>query len=228
MDIVGPLIKTAEGYEYILAIVDSQSRWVEAWPLRTQSATEIARILHDEVFCRFGACLEIITDRGRNFMSKLLNALCEIYQVTRHSTSSNHPASNRTAEKQNGNIIQTIRTYVDRSQTNWHTILPVALMALRNSPNVETSGYSPFKMLYGCEMRLPFDAELIPRENWGPEAKEHMQQLLVRLKIYRELAADRSAETKDRDKMRHDLKAKPSDFQIGEQVLLKLNKVPTK
>ena len=62
-------------------------------------------------------------------------------------------------------------------------ILPVALMALRSSPNLETSGFSLFKMLFGCEMRLPFDVELIPRDNLGPEAKIHMEHLLRRLKL---------------------------------------------
>ena len=51
MDIVGPICKSFEGHEYILVVVDRFSRWVEAWPMRTQTAAEIARLLHDEVFC---------------------------------------------------------------------------------------------------------------------------------------------------------------------------------
>ena len=207
-------------------MVDSQSRWVEAWPLKSQTATEIARLLHDEIFCRFGPAIEIISDRGRNFLSKLVQAVCELYNVTRHSTSSYRPSSNGCVERQNANIIQTIRMYVDRSQRDWHMILPVALMALRSSRNLETSGFSPFKMLFGCEMRLPFDVELIPRDNLGPEAKIHMEHLLGRLKLYREIAEDNSQRAKERDKARHDIKAKESTFIEGEQVLVKINKVP--
>lgn len=88
MDIIGIVCKSSEGHEYILVVVDSFSRWVEAWPLKTQTSAEIARLLHEEVFCRYGAAIEIISDKGRNFLSKLVNAVCEIYQVTRHSTSS--------------------------------------------------------------------------------------------------------------------------------------------
>ena len=122
----------------------SFSRWVEAWPMKTQTATEIARQLHDEVFCRYGAAIEIISDKGRNFLSKLVNAVCEIYQVNRHSTRSYRPQSNGCVERQNASVVQTIRMYVDRSQRNWHLVLPVALMSLRNAPNLETSGFSPF------------------------------------------------------------------------------------
>ena len=227
MDIIGPLHKSSEGHQYILVVVDSQSRWVEAWPLKSQTATEIARLLHDEIFCRYGPAVEIISDRGRNFLSKLVQAVCELYHVTRHSTSSYRPSCNGCVERQNANIIQTIRMYVDRSQRDWHMILPVALMALRSSPNLETSGFSPFKMLFGCEMRLPFDINLIPRDNLGPEAKIHMEHLLGRLKLYREIAKDNSEAAKEKDKIKHDIKAKDSTFLEGEQVLVKINKIPT-
>ena len=227
MDIIGPLHKSSEGHQFILVVVDSQSRWVEAWPLKSQAATEIARLLHDEIFCRFGPAIEIISDRGRNFLSKLVQAVCELYHVTRHSTSSYRPSCNGCVERQNANIIQTIRMYVDRSQRDWHMILPVALMALRSSPNVETSGFSPFKMLFGCEMRLPFDINLIPRDNLGPDAKIHMEHLLGRLKLYRDIAKDNSEAAKEKDKIKHDVNAKDSTFIEGEQVLVKINKVPT-
>ena len=226
MDIIGPLCKSSEGHQYILVVVDSQSRWVEAWPLKTQTATEIARLLHDEIFCRFGPAIEIISDRGRNFLSKLVQAICELYQVTRHSTSSYRPQANGCVERQNANIIQTIRMYVDRSQRDWHMILPVALMSLRSSPNLETSGFSPFKMLFGCEMRLPFDVNLIPRDNLGADAKVHVEHLLGRLKLFQELAKDNSEAAKEKDKIRHDVKAQESQFLEGDQVLIKINKVP--
>ena len=199
MDIIGPLHKSSEGHQYILVVVDSQSRWVEAWPLKSQTATEIARLLHDEIFCRYGPAVEIISDRGRNFLSKLVHAVCELYHVMRHSTSSYRPSCNGCVERQNANIIQTIRMYVDRSQRDWYMILIVALMALRSSPNLETSGFSSFKMFFGCEMRLPFDINLIPRDNLGPEAKIHMEHLLGRLKLYREVAKDNSEAAKEKD-----------------------------
>lgn len=73
----------------------------EAFPLSTQTATEIARVLPDEIFCRYGACLSLVSDRGRNFMSKLVTAICEIYKVTMHKTASYNPCANGCVERQN-------------------------------------------------------------------------------------------------------------------------------
>ena len=52
IDILGPLPVTEEGNKYVLATVDHFTRWVEAFPIRNQEATTVARILVDELFCR--------------------------------------------------------------------------------------------------------------------------------------------------------------------------------
>ena len=87
MDILGPLTKTTEGHKYILLLVDSFSKWPKAFPLRKQESSEIANVLFREIFRRYGAPYTIVSDRGQNFMSKLITAECQIFQVTRHFTS---------------------------------------------------------------------------------------------------------------------------------------------
>lgn len=90
IDILGPLFKNKEGYEYILVCIDSLTRWIEAFPVRTQSAKETASVLFREIFCRYGAPRVLFSDRGRNFMSKLhvINALCECLKS--HSITPQH------------------------------------------------------------------------------------------------------------------------------------------
>ena len=94
IDILGPITKTKEGYQFILLIIDSFSRWPEAFPLKTQEAKEIASVLYNEIICRYGAPRILFSDRGRSFMSKLVNALCEIFDITQHHTSSYKPSTN--------------------------------------------------------------------------------------------------------------------------------------
>lgn len=86
IDILGPLPKTKEGYQYCLVIVDSFSKWCESFAMRTQEAAEVASILYNEIFTRYGAPRTIVSDRARNFMSKLVAALCEMFRVIRHYT----------------------------------------------------------------------------------------------------------------------------------------------
>ena len=71
LDIVGPLPSSTEkNYKYILVVVDSFSNWCESFPMQTQDAVEVARILFEEIICIYGAPRIIVTDRGSNFFSK--------------------------------------------------------------------------------------------------------------------------------------------------------------
>ena len=217
MDIIGPLTKSPEGHFYILVCVCSFTRWVEAFPLQTQSASEIARILHDEIFCRYGASNTIVTDRERNFLSMLFVRYTKLLVIKLLGI----VLRNGCVERQNASISQSIAKYVHKDQKNWHRVLPVVLMGMRSQPNTETSAYSPFKMLFGAKIRLPFDVNLIPRETLKPTDKIIVRELLETLKLVHDNAKLNTEITQNESKERHDSSAKESDFIILELVLKK-------
>lgn len=93
-----------------MLIVDSFSKFPEAFPLKTQDSKEIANVLFAEIFARYSAPKVIVSDRGQNFLSNLVTAVCEIFQVARHFTSSYHPQTNSTCERMNSTIAQCLRT----------------------------------------------------------------------------------------------------------------------
>ena len=157
-------------------------------------------------------------------MSKLVNAICEIYQVSRHKTASYNPQANGCVERQNATISKTIAKYVQKDQQNWHKVLPVVLMGMRSQPNTETSGFSPYKMLFGGEMRLPFDVNLIPKDSLKPEDKIIVRDLLDTLKLVHGTAKSNTETTQNESKEKHDVKAKESNYMLMELVLKKLHK----
>ena len=210
----------------VLLIVDSFSKWPEAFPLRTQEAKEIARVLYSEIFTRYGAPDAIVSDRGQNFMSKLVTAVCEIFQVTRKFTSSYHPQTNSTCERMNSTIAQCLRAYVDKEQKNWPESLPGIMMALRMSPSTQASNMSPYRLVFGKEMTLPFDTSLIPRENLSSEAKTHVADLMHRLETARELATKNVQKAREHQKEQYDKKSEEPNFRIGDLVLLHSTRVP--
>ena len=103
----------------VLLIVGSFSRWSEAFALKTQDASSIAKALYSEIFCRFRAPRVLFSDRGQAFMSKLVNALCEIFQVKRHYKSSYHPQTNSTVERLSTTLAQCLRAFCSKNHEIW-------------------------------------------------------------------------------------------------------------
>ena len=226
MDILTGFPKTKENYQHVLLVVDSMSRWCEAFPLVTQNAKEIANVLYKEVFTRFGSPKILISDKGQNFCSKLIQALSEMFHITRHTTSSYHPMSNTTCERMNSTIAQTLRTYCSNNQENWAELIPSVMMALRMSPNTESTGFSPYHMVFGKEMNIPFDISVTPKESIGKSAQEHISDLIDHLKIVQKIAKENVSKSQEKTKSYYDRKAQEPKFKVGDRVLLQCMKVP--
>ena len=159
MDILGPLPTAKDNSKYILLVVDSFTKWPEAFPLKDQEAITIANTLYKEIFTRYGAIKTLVSDRGANFMSKVVQSLCNLFKIKRYHTSSFHPQTNSTCERYNSFIAQTLRAYINDAQDNWPELLPGILMAFRLTP-AKGSKFAPHKLLFGRDMSLPFDTSV--------------------------------------------------------------------
>ena len=53
-DVTGPHPRSQRGSTYILTCVDPFTKWAEAFPMPNKEAVTIARILVEQVICRFG------------------------------------------------------------------------------------------------------------------------------------------------------------------------------
>lgn len=72
IDLTGPLPKTSGGYRYIMTATDYFSKWVEAYPLKTKSATEVAENLCKIIY-RHGCPARTLSGQGRKFVNQVSN-----------------------------------------------------------------------------------------------------------------------------------------------------------
>ena len=78
VDILGPLPKTENGHEYILILGDYFTKWTEAYPLKDHTAFAVAEAILENFISRFGVPMEIHSDQGREFQSKLMSEICKL------------------------------------------------------------------------------------------------------------------------------------------------------
>lgn len=221
VDIVGPLPpSTDKNYKYILVVVDAFSNWCESFPMQTQDAVEIAKILFEEIICRYGAPRVLVSDRGSNFLSKLVYAISERFQITRHHTSSFHPQSNSVVERVNGFLGQSLRTLCMDNQNNWAELIPAIMLSFRNAVSTST-GFTPYQVLFGRHMYLPIDTALIPKENLPANVKEFVDNLNAQLKLMNLIVQANRTGQQIRQKEYHDKKAKEPAYCVNQHVMLK-------
>jgi hypothetical protein len=110
LDIKGPLPVTESGNTYIVVFQDYFTKWPEAFAVKDISAETVAKLLVEEVICRYGAPEEILTDQGTQFTSKLFKEVNELLGIHRVFTSSYHPQTDGMVENFNKTLGQMLKS----------------------------------------------------------------------------------------------------------------------
>ena len=198
LDIVGPLNKSGRGHTFILVLFDYATKCPEAVPLKTIDSETVANAMI-EIFSRVGIPKEIFTDQGSNFMSSLMCQLCTFLDIKKSNTTPYHPQANGLVDNFNGTLKKMLKCYAQEEPTNWDRHIPYVLFAYRESPH-ETTGYSPFELLYGRQVRGP---QQQMKENWEDDQtieEESLESYIIktrsRLERLHELASFKEMEAK--------------------------------
>ncbi|KAL5481930.1 hypothetical protein EMCRGX_G022205 [Ephydatia muelleri] len=152
MDIVGPLPRSRSGNRYVLVICDYATRYPEAVAMRT---------------------IEILTDQGSNFTSQLIAELYRLLHVRPIRTTPYHPQTDGLVERFNQTLKAMLQKAAVQEGKDWDLLIPYALFAYREVPQCST-GFSPFELLYGRDVRGPLD---VLKESW--EATEKSGESMV-------------------------------------------------
>ena len=128
-----------------------------------QSAATIARLLVEQVVSRHGVPAEILSDRGKSFLSGLMKEVEMLLGFHKVNTTAYHPQTDGLVERFNRTLIVMLAKMVQRDGRNWDEKLPYVLFAYRACCQ-ESTQESPFFMLYGRDPKLPTPAILTPQK----------------------------------------------------------------
>ena len=191
VDVLGPFPPSNKGNRYIVVFSDYLTRWCEEFPVPSVEATVIARLLVDEIISRHGAPRVLLSDRGTNFLSKIVADVCKIFQIHKVNTSSYHPQTDGLVERFNSTLCQSLSMYVAKNQKDWDDFIPLILFAHRTSV-LEAIGDSPFYVLYGREPRLPIDVKYLclNSDNMSSSVLEHRKRFVEKVEMAQNLARE--------------------------------------
>ena len=148
VDIVGPIAPPSEaGHRYILTLVDYATRYPEAVPLKKITTEAVAEALLD-IYSRVGIPEEVLTDQGTQFMSECMQEVSRLLSIKGLTSTPYHPICNGLVERWNGTLKSMLKRLCQDQPKQWHRLINPVLFAYREVPQ-ESTGFSPFQLLYG-------------------------------------------------------------------------------
>ena len=129
VDITGPHPQTPRGSKYILTCVDAFSKWAEAFALPNREARTVARVLVDQVFCRLGTPVALLTDNAGELDGRLMQEICHLLEIGKQRTSFYRPETNSVAERFHATLNSMMGRMVSDHQKEWDLLLPHLMAA---------------------------------------------------------------------------------------------------
>lgn len=180
LDLVGPLETDINGYKYILTIQCDLSKFVEAYPLTNKEAITVANSFVNNFILRYGIPLEIVTDKGTEFLSSIFTEVCKILQIKQLTSTAYHHQTLGALENNHKHLGAYLRIQTAHHSEAWSTWLPFWCFSYNTSVHTETK-YTPFELVFGQIARLPSNIQetidpLYAFDNYPLELKFRIQQ----------------------------------------------------
>ena len=199
MDLLDVSVISAKGYKYILVVCDYFTKYTEAYPLKDKTARSVADALMDVWLPRYGFPLFLHSDQGKEFDNVMIHRLSELLGTVKTKT-----------------LLAMLAMFVSQEHDNWDDLLPFMMLAYNTTVHTST-GYTPYRLVFGDECNLP--GNLVHRElradpppgDPGTYAS-WVQQALY--ESYDEVRAQQQRAT-HRQKRNYDSKAVARAFPIG-------------
>ena len=206
---------------YILVVMDHFTRYAQAYPTKNKSGGTVAQKLYNDFVLRFGFSLKIHHDQGGEFENRLHRELEKLCGVGHFRTTPYHPQGNGQVERFNHTLLNMLRTLPETQKSRWADHLNQVVHAYNCTKN-ETTGFSPFYLLFGHHPRLPIDLIFgIDRTgNQGNHTQYAARWQKAMSEAY-ELASKRANKGSDRAKERYDHHVGSSVLQPGDRLLVR-------
>jgi ribonuclease HI len=121
MDMIGKINPpSSKSHQFILAITDYFTKWVEAVPMKSVTSRDVINFVKEHVIHRFGIPQTITTDGGSVFISDGFKKFAANMGIKLIRSSPYYAQANGQAEMSNQSLIKLIKRKIDEYPQRWH------------------------------------------------------------------------------------------------------------
>jgi transposase InsO family protein len=218
VDLCGPFPLSRNGNRYACIFMDRFSRFPEAFGIPDKKAETVAKVLVEQIVCRYGCPRTLLSDRGGEFLSELSDETYKLMNIKKLNTSGYRPQTNGMVEKFNHTLVQSISQYISADQRDWDDFLPFACFQYRSSKN-ETTNESPYYLLFYRDMKMPLD-RVYSHDEQFTSSVEYLKEVTGRFRAAKIIFEKQREAMEGEKKQFNDSIRKTINFDIGEVVLI--------
>jgi hypothetical protein len=230
VDLVGPVVRSEKGEEYILVMQDMLTRWVELAALKHTDSETIMEKFRVQWIMRYGPPERLLSDRGSNFISEFALAYCKFYGIDKIHTTAYRPEGNGANERMHQELARFFRIYLDeQSKSRWNYLLDYAAYAYNTSYHTGLQT-TPYEALFGRLPPLgPLSVPLDPNDPVN-EANFHRFVGMRRRELFqkRKMMQEALLKAQNKEIDRRNRFTRYTPFQIGDYVFYKNHNPKTK
>ena len=140
----------------VLVMTDHFTRYALVVVTKDQTAKTVAKVFYEHFIAVFRAPAKLLSNRGVNFMSALVEELCSAFGIQKCRTTAYHPQCNRQVEHFHQTLFHMIGKLLHdkKAQREQHLL---ELLQAYNSTQSAVTSYSPHYLMFGRHPRLPVD-----------------------------------------------------------------------
>ena len=140
----------------ILVMMDHFTRYALVVVMKDQTAKTVIKVFYECFIAVSGAPVKLLSDRGTNFTSALVEELCAAFGIQKCRTTAYHAQCNGQVEHLHQTLFHIIGKLVHDKKAQWEQHLPEHLQAY-NSTQSAVTGYSPHYLMFRRHLCLPVD-----------------------------------------------------------------------
>ena len=154
VDIKGELHGEASRWRYLIVVWDLYSKWPEVRAVNTVTSSAVITFLK-ELFARWGLPERVISDNGKQFVSREIEQFFKSLGISHSKTALYHPQSNGAVERFNRYLTDQLRIARVEGRPVDEALF-TALSAYRSTRQCTTQR-SPAELMCGRKMTMPLD-----------------------------------------------------------------------
>ena len=211
-------------HRHFLLIVDTFSKFIELVPLFDQESHSIIQGLSDGWIYRHGPPVSVLSDQGPSVDGIEVREFLARLNITKKRSSAYHPEGDGQAERGIRSVKQIIRCLIaehELQETDWSALLPRVSYILNALPSAST-GFSPYKIMFGVDPRPISAAELEPAVQASYESVlEWVKELQETETLVNDQVNDNLAQARAKMKAEYDRGKRDTPSEAGDWVYLR-------